>query len=107
MSHRVLMQDNCNKQNKNNRIMYNEKGILGNQLVVMSREDFDNLVNEAAQNMVAAQTKKNDYSEWLTLPDGDRFISREEASELLRVDFSTLWRWNKLDILLLFAKRVI
>ena len=42
--------------------MYNENGILGNQLVVMSREDFDNLVNEAAQNMVAAQTKKNDYS---------------------------------------------
>ena len=40
--------------------MYNENGILGNQLVVMSREDFDNLVNEAAQNMVAAQTKKND-----------------------------------------------
>lgn len=67
--------------------MYNEKGILGNQLVVMSREDFDNLVNEAAQNIVAAQTKKNDYSGWLTMPDGDRFISREEASELLRVDF--------------------
>ena len=73
--------------------MYNENGILGNQLVVMSREDFDNLVNEAAQ------TKKNDYSEWLTLPDGDRFISREEASELLRVDFSTLWRWNKSGLL--------
>ena len=48
--------------------MYNEKGILGNQLVVMSREDFDNLVNEAAQNIVAAQTKKNDYSGWLTMP---------------------------------------
>ena len=79
--------------------MYNENGILGNQLVVMSREDFDNLVNEAAQNMVAAQTKKNDYSEWLTIPDGDRFISREEASELLRVDFSTLWRWNKSGVL--------
>jgi hypothetical protein len=79
--------------------MYNENGILGNQLVVMSREDFDNLVNEAAQNMVAAQTKRNDYSEWLNLPDGDRFISREEASELLRVDFSTLWRWNKSGLL--------
>ena len=52
------MQENCNKQNKNNRIMYNEKGILGNQLVVMSREDFDNLVNEAAQNMVAARRRR-------------------------------------------------
>ena len=29
----------------------------------------------------------------------ERFITREETAKLLHVDFSTLWRWNKLDIL--------
>lgn len=55
-----------NKQNfhfKKNVIMQSENRILGNQLVVMSREDLDALVNEMAQNIVAAQTKnaQNDY----------------------------------------------
>ena len=35
--------------------MQSENRILGNQLVVMSREDLDALVNEMAQNIVAAQ----------------------------------------------------
>lgn len=45
-----------NKQNfhfKKNVIMQSENRILGNQLVVMSREDLDALVNEMAQNIVA------------------------------------------------------
>ena len=37
--------------------MQSDNRILGNQLVVMSREDLDALVNEMAQNIVAAQTK--------------------------------------------------
>lgn len=48
-----------NKQNfhfKKNVIMQSENRNLGNQLVVMSREDLDALVNEMAQNIVAAQT---------------------------------------------------
>ena len=74
--------------------------ILGNQLVVMSREDLNSLVNEMAQNIVAAQkTVQGTNSEWMSLPDGDRFITREEASKLLHVDYSTLWRWNKLGLL--------
>ena len=36
--------------------MQSDNRILGNQLVVMSREDLDALVNEMAQNIVAAQT---------------------------------------------------
>ena len=36
--------------------MQSENRILGNQLVVMSREDLDALINEMAQNIVAAQT---------------------------------------------------
>ena len=60
--------------------MSNEKSILGNQLVVMSREDLNSHVNEMAQNIVAAQKAvQSTNSEWMSLPDGDRFITREEA----------------------------
>ena len=31
--------------------------------------------------------------------DEERFLTREEVSKLLHVDFSTLWRWNKLKLL--------
>ena len=93
-----------NKQNfhfKKNVIMQSENRILGNQLVVMSREDLDALVNEMAQNIVAAQTKnaQNDLETWMNVPEGERFLTREEVSKLLHVDFSTLWRWNKLKLL--------
>ena len=46
--------------------MSTENQILGNQLVVMSREDLDALVNEMAQNIVAAQTKnaQDDLETW-------------------------------------------
>ena len=56
--------------------MQSENRILGNQLVVMSREDLDALVNEMAQNIVAAQTKnaQNDYEAWMSVPEGERFI---------------------------------
>ena len=38
--------------------METDNKILGNQLVIMSRANLDSLVNELAQNIVAAQTKK-------------------------------------------------
>ena len=80
--------------------MEQKNQILGNQLVVLSREDLNSLVNEMAQNIVAAQKAVQGTSnEWMSLPDGDRFITREEASKLLHVDYSTLWRWNKLGLL--------
>ena len=77
--------------------MQSENRILGNQLVVMSREDLDALVNEMAQNIVAAQTKnaQNDYETWMSVPEGERFITREEAARILHVNFTTLWRWDK------------
>lgn len=31
--------------------------------------------------------------------DDERFITREETAKLLHVDYSTLWRWNKLGLL--------
>ena len=80
--------------------MNTENKILGNQLVVMSRADLDSLVSEMAQNIVASQKNaQSENNEWLTLPGGDRFITREETSRLLHVDYSTLWRWNKLGLL--------
>ena len=77
--------------------MQSENRILGNQLVVMSREDLDALVNEMAQNIVAAQTKnaQNDLETWMNVPEGERFITREEAAHILHVNFTTLWRWDK------------
>ncbi len=77
--------------------MQSENRILGNQLVIMSREDLDALVNEMAPNIVAAQTKsaQNDLETWMNVPEGERFITREEAAHILLVNFTTLWRWDK------------
>ena len=52
--------------------MQSENRILGNQLVVMSREDLDALINEMAQNIVAAQTKnaQSDLETWMNVPEG-------------------------------------
>ena len=70
---------------------------LGNQLVVMSRDDLDSLVNEMAQNIVAVQTKnmQNDGESGTYVPSGKRFITRKETACLLHVNYTTLWRWNK------------
>ena len=77
--------------------MQSENRILGNQLVVMSREDLNPLVNKMAQNIVAAQTKnaQYDYETWMIVPEGERFITREEVAHILHVNFTALWRWNK------------
>jgi len=84
--------------------MNSENSILGNQLVVMSRADLDALVEKMASNLIAMRveaedkaTRRNDVSP--VVYDDERFITREETAKLLHVDFSTLWRWNKLDIL--------
>ena len=92
------MRDNKQKISlQKNVIMQSENRILGNQLVVMSREDLNALVNEMAQNIVAAQTKnaQNDLETWMNVPEGERFITREEAAHILHVNFTTLWRWDK------------
>ena len=70
---------------------------LGNQLVVMSRDDLDTMVNEMAQNIVAAQIKnvQNDGESGTEVPPEKRFITREETARMLHVKYTTLWRWNK------------
>ena len=70
---------------------------LCNQLVVMSRDDLDTMVNEMAQSIVAAQIKnvQNDGESGTDVPPEKRFITREETARLLHVKYTTLWRWNK------------
>ena len=50
--------------------MESNNKILSNQLVVMSRSDLDTMVNEMAQNIVAAQTKnaQSDCEAWMDVP---------------------------------------
>ena len=84
--------------------MNSENSILGNQLVVMSRADLDALVEKMASNLIAMRVEAEDKTSRGTdvcpvVYDDERFITREETAKLLHVDFSTLWRWNKLDIL--------
>lgn len=82
--------------------MNSENSILGNQLVVMSRADLDALVEKMASNMIAMRVEDKSTHESDVRPivhDDERFITREDTAKLLHVDYSTLWRWNKLDIL--------
>jgi hypothetical protein len=84
--------------------MMNENPILGNQLVVMSRADLDALVEKMASSMIATRVEVEDKSAHgndvsPVMYDNERFITREETSKLLHVDYSTLWRWNKLGLL--------
>ena len=84
--------------------MMNENSILGNQLVVMSRADLDALVEKMASSMAATRVEVEDKAVHgngvcPVVFDDERFITREETAKLLHVDYSTLWRWNKLGLL--------
>ena len=82
-------------------MMTSENSILGNQLVVMSRADLDALVERMAINMNAmkVEDKPTGYGSCPVEKNDERFITREETARLLHVDYSTLWRWNKLGLL--------
>ena len=82
--------------------MNSENSILGNQLVVMSRADLDALVEKMASSMAAMKVEDKSIYESEACPvvyDNERFVTREETAKLLHVDYSTLWRWNKLGLL--------
>ena len=84
--------------------MNSENSILGNQLVVMSRADLDALVEKMASNLIAMRVEAEDKTSrgndvCPVVYNDERFITREETAKLLHVDFSTLWRWNKLGLL--------
>ena len=84
--------------------MNSENSILGNQLVVMSRADLDALVEKMASNLIAMRVEAEDKTSrgndvCPVVYNDERFITREETAKLLHVDYSTLWRWNKLGLL--------
>jgi len=80
--------------------MSTENQILGNQLVVMSRADLEALVEKAANNKAASKVEESINNDVLpSACDEERFLTRKEVSKLMHVDFSTLWRWNKLKLL--------
>jgi hypothetical protein len=80
--------------------MSTENQILGNQLVVMSRADLEALVEKAANNKAASKVEESINNDVLpSVCDEERFLTRKEVSKLMHVDFSTLWRWNKLKLL--------
>lgn len=82
--------------------MINDNPILGNQLVVMSRADLDAPVEKMASNIIAMRVEDKSTHEseaCLIVHNDERFITREETAKLLHVDYSTLWRWNKLGLL--------
>ena len=61
---------------KSNRIIFD----------VLSKKELENLItkslNEAVKNNLPAPSGK------------EELLTREEASELLKIDLSTLWRWT-------------
>ena len=80
--------------------MSTENQILGNQLVVMSRADLEALVEKAANNKTASKVEESINNDvFPSVCDEERFLTREEVSKLMHVDFSTLWRWNKMKLL--------
>jgi len=69
---------------------------LNNQVVVMSRADLTALVEELTSRMA---TSKNEREDEPLEYENERYVTRREACNLLHVDFTTLWRWNKAGLL--------
>ena len=81
--------------------MEDEKAPFGTQLVIITKADLDELISKAVNGNIALRNSDalNSEKRNATLPDKERFITRDEAARLLHVDLSTLWRWNKAGIL--------
>ena len=81
--------------------MEDEKAPFGTQLVIITKVDLDELISKAVNGNIAQKNADalNCEKRNATLPDKERFITRDEAARLLHVDLSTLWRWNKAGIL--------
>lgn len=71
------------------------KDFESNQFVVITKSDFMDIVGEMAKSIAQAAEEHRE----ITVQDEDRYLSRKEVSEMLQVDYSTLWRWNKTGVL--------
>lgn len=70
-------------------------------LVYMTRADFDSLVEENASRRVADIIKEKGLRLAPLEQDAgdDRLLTREATAEMLHVDSSTLWRWDRSGVL--------
>ena len=76
---------------------------VSSQLVVMTKDDLDAALNNAAMR-ISSSNKPTQQSlmtskEVQSLGKDDEYLSRKEAASMLKVDFSTLWRWNNSGLL--------
>ncbi len=69
---------------------------ISGQFMFVDRAELNAIFEEAAARIVATQVKK------LGASSGEEqaaeyapFLTRAETAEMLKVDFTTLWRWNK------------
>lgn len=69
----------------------------------MTRADFEAMAREMAAKMQPMPDNIKVQAGGVVNPktenDGERYLSRKETADLLKVDFSTLWRWNKSGLL--------
>jgi len=63
--------------------------------VVVTLDDFNQMVNEAAKNLSMLSAKENVSESSSSNSDEEKYLTREEVSKMLKVDYTTLWRWNK------------
>ena len=74
---------------------------FANQLVVVTKADYEAMVHEQAQKEAAALSvpKSTDITckGEVVKPimcNGERFLSRKDTAKMLNVVLSTLWHWN-------------
>lgn len=77
---------------------------IANPFIVMTKADFEAAVIKMAAQMQPTPAAINNVPAGavinpVTESDGERYLSRKETADLLKVDFSTLWRWNKSGLL--------
>lgn len=78
---------------------------MTNPFIVMIKADLEALVSKMAAQMQqpTPAANNNEAASAVINPtveiDGVLYLSRKETAKLLKVDFSTLWRWNRDDLL--------
>lgn len=81
--------------------MNTKDSILGNGVVIMSQADFDAIINERAQSIaekIAKETAATAANQ-IAPTENVRYLDRKEASEVLHVSTTTIWRWTKQGII--------
>lgn len=73
-----------------------DSNLKTNEVVLITKADFMSIVEDAVKERIQ-MTLLSSKAE----PERqeERYMSRREVADLLKVDFSTLWRWNKTGIL--------